>query len=57
MNIVDYPDSYPADEPLRRCPDISKAKIQLNFEPIVELEIGLARFFSWTDRVYKNNTG
>ena len=25
-NIVDYPDSYPADEPNRRCPDILKAK-------------------------------
>ena len=26
-NVVDYPDSYPADEPNRRCPDILKAKI------------------------------
>ena len=29
-NIIDYPDSYPADEPNRRCPDILKAKFRLN---------------------------
>ena len=27
---VDYPDSYPADEPNRRCPDIQKQKFKLN---------------------------
>ena len=30
FNIVDYPDSYPADEPNRRCPDILKAKDKLD---------------------------
>ena len=33
-NLVEYPDSYPADEPNRRCPDIRKARLQLGFEPI-----------------------
>lgn len=55
INIVDYPDSYPADEPLRRCPDINKARIQLNYEPVVDLEKGLNRFFSWTSKVYNKN--
>ena len=55
VNIVDYPDSYPADEPLRRCPDISKAKIQLDFDPQITLEKGLAKFLSWTDKTYKRN--
>lgn len=51
-NVVEYPDSYPADEPNRRCPDIRKARLQLNFEPSVDLEEGLRRFFSWADTVY-----
>jgi UDP-glucuronate decarboxylase len=51
-NLIEYPDSYPADEPMRRSPDIRKAHLQLGFEPIVEIEDGLARFLSWTDEVY-----
>jgi UDP-glucuronate decarboxylase len=51
-NIIEYPDSYPADEPNRRCPDIRKARLQLKFEPSVELDEGLRRFFSWSDGVY-----
>ncbi|MBF0129382.1 MAG: NAD-dependent epimerase/dehydratase family protein [Alphaproteobacteria bacterium] len=51
-NIIEYPDSYPADEPNRRCPDIRKARLQLKFEPTVDLDDGLRRFFAWTDRVY-----
>ena len=52
VDTVDYPDSYPADEPNRRCPDISKARAQLNYEPKVELEDGLLRFLNWTDQHY-----
>jgi UDP-glucuronate decarboxylase len=44
----DYPDSYPADEPQRRCPDISKAREHLGYEPEVTIETGLKRFFDWT---------
>jgi UDP-glucuronate decarboxylase len=51
-HIVDYPDSYPADEPNRRAPDIRKAKIQLGYSPSVTLEEGLRRFFDWTHREY-----
>ena len=51
-NLIEYPDSYPADEPMRRSPDIRKAQLQLEFEPIVSLEEGLSRFLSWTDDVY-----
>jgi len=50
--LMEYPDSYPADEPQRRCPDIRKARLQLGYEPQVELEEGLRRFFTWSDRVY-----
>ena len=47
FDIVDYPDTYPADEPNRRCPDISKAAQQLGYAPRVGLEDGLKRFFDW----------
>jgi UDP-glucuronate decarboxylase len=51
-NIVEYPDSYPADEPNRRAPDIRKAKLQLEFKPQVNLDEGLKRFLNWADTVY-----
>ena len=51
-NIIEYPDSYPADEPLRRCPDITKARRQIGFKPSVDLDDGLKRFLGWADKVY-----
>ena len=42
--IINYPDSYPADEPNRRVPSIDKAKIDLNYYPMVDLDSGLGRF-------------
>jgi UDP-glucuronate decarboxylase len=51
-DIIEYPDSYPADEPNRRCPDIRKAHLQLDYHPIVDLDDGLARFLGWTDQAY-----
>src|SRR5690606_13474495 len=53
--IVTYPDSYPADEPNRRCPDISKANIQVGYEPRVSLEEGLKRFFMWVEENYSRD--
>ena len=52
FNLIEYPDSYPGDEPMRRSPDIRKARLQLGFEPVVAIEDGLKRFFSWTDINY-----
>jgi UDP-glucuronate decarboxylase len=51
-NLIEYPDSYPTDEPMRRSPDIRKARLQLGFDPSVELADGLKRFLDWTDRTY-----
>jgi len=51
-DIIEYPDSYPADEPMRRCPDIRKAKLQLGFTPEVDLDEGLRRFMGWADKNY-----
>jgi UDP-glucuronate decarboxylase len=46
--ITPHPASYPADEPNRRCPDISKARSHVGYAPRVALEDGLRRFFAWT---------
>lgn len=45
IELVPYPDEYPGDEPMRRCPDISKARSELGYEPKVGLVEGLGRFF------------
>lgn len=50
--LVDYPDTYPADEPLRRCPDISKAAIDVGFQPRVDLPMGLSRYLNWALQSY-----
>ncbi|MBI4184337.1 MAG: NAD-dependent epimerase/dehydratase family protein [Proteobacteria bacterium] len=52
-NVVEYPDSYPADEPNRRCPDIRKARLQLRYEPGVPLDEGLRRFLGWSEGAYR----
>ena len=52
ITLREYPDSYPADEPLRRCPDIRKAAIQLKYQPEVGLEEGLGRFMEWAKQHY-----
>ncbi len=54
-NAIEYPDSYPADEPLRRCPDIRKARLQIDFNPVVDLDEGLRRFFTWSDTAYSGD--
>jgi UDP-glucuronate decarboxylase len=51
-DVVDYPDSYPADEPNRRCPDIRKAAAQVGYSPFVSLDDGLRRFFHWASKAY-----
>lgn len=50
--VVEYPDTYPADEPSRRCPDISKATQRLGYAPRVSLEDGLGRFFGWASSAF-----
>ena len=52
VQLVEYPDTYPADEPQRRCPDISKAMLQLNYKPTVSLREGLKRFMEWASTAY-----
>jgi UDP-glucuronate decarboxylase len=51
-DLIEHPDSYPADEPRRRCPDIRKARLQLGYEPTVKLDDGLRRYFDWAAGAY-----
>jgi UDP-glucuronate decarboxylase len=39
--------SYLVDNPVRRCPSISKAKTELSYNPTIDLEEGLSRSLSW----------
>jgi UDP-glucuronate decarboxylase len=44
---IEYPSSYPAGEPQRRCPDLTKARTQLKYKATVSLEDGLKRSVLW----------
>lgn len=46
------PTSVYVDEPLRRCPDITKAVNEIGYIPKVTLKKGIEDFFGWTDMVY-----
>jgi len=43
----------PEDDPRRRCPDISKAKAILNWEPKVDLDYGLSKTIEWFETTHK----
>lgn len=47
IQTVKYPDSYPADEPNRRCPDLTKIRTHLEYNPQVDLKTGLLRTLTW----------
>ncbi|HEV8590560.1 MAG TPA: NAD-dependent epimerase/dehydratase family protein [Pyrinomonadaceae bacterium] len=46
-SLIDYPETYPAGEPQRRCPDLRKAREHLGYRARVDLKEGLERFISW----------
>lgn len=50
---INYPKSYPDDEPQRRCPDLSKTKKHLKYKPKINLNEGLKLFYNWTKNNYK----
>lgn len=47
VKFIDYPDTYPAGEPQRRCPDLAKAAKDLGYASKVDLQDGLSRFVGW----------
>ena len=54
MQLIDYPDNYPKDEPLRRCPDISKIVNEFGYEPAVSLSEGLKKTWNWAIENYSS---
>jgi len=54
FQLVNYPESYPAGEPQRRCPDLTKAHAELNYNPTVDLKTGLTRTLVWYKEIVKN---
>lgn len=40
---IPYPDNVPGDDPQRRCPDLSKARSQLNYNPTTSFEDGITK--------------
>lgn len=54
--LIPYPKDYPAGEPMRRCPDLSKSRSQLGYKPRVSISDGIYRFIEWcrTDPQYKS---
>lgn len=51
VEVVPPPSIYNT-EPRRRCPDISKAKRELGYDPIVGLDDALLRYFTWALDTY-----
>ena len=47
IRSIKYPKDYPQDEPQRRCPDLTKARVQLGYDPVIDLETGLRRTIEW----------
>lgn len=47
-----YPDYYPAGEPQRRCPDLTKIKTELGYIPRVDLRSGIMKSIEWFKSEY-----
>lgn len=52
VQTVEYPSTYPQDEPKRRCPDLTKIKTNLGYKPNVDLKKGLSRVIKWYKEEY-----
>lgn len=46
-NRIPYPDDYPDNEPLRRCPDITKVINATKFTPTIPLQVGLKKTYNY----------
>ena len=45
--LIEYPENYPAGEPQRRCPDLTKSHDHLGYHAMVNMHEGIARFINW----------
>jgi UDP-glucuronate decarboxylase len=56
VDLIPYPATYPAGEPMRRCPDGTKARQELGFDAKVDFKAGIERFLTWA-RTQQNYVG
>ncbi len=47
FKLIDYPKNYPADEPMRRCPNINKAIQDTKYYPKVSIKEGVYRVLKY----------
>ena len=47
FKLIDYPKNYPADEPMRRCPNINKAIQDTKYYPKVSVKEGVYRVLKY----------
>lgn len=52
VHTIEYPKHYPQDEPKRRCPDLTKIRTELDYEPAFDLRQGLKRVIKWYKEEY-----
>lgn len=52
VQAISYPRQYPQDEPKRRCPDLTKIRTKIGYEPTIELKQGLKRVIKWYKEEY-----
>ena len=50
--FTEYPNTYPQDEPQRRCPDLEKIETQLDYRAEIYLLEGVERFLRWARTSY-----
>ncbi len=54
VHLREHPASYPADEPMRRCPDLTKIRKHLGYQPTISLETGMERTLRWFKDTYRD---
>jgi len=54
--LVKYPEVYPADEPQRRYPDLTKIRRELGYNPRIDLSEGLTRTLAWFRDTFSPDT-
>ena len=47
---IDYPDNYPKNEPMRRCPDIDKYYKEFKQKPSIGIDEGLINFYQYAKK-------
>lgn len=47
VNLIPYPETYPAGETKRRAPDNAKSHEQLGYDATIDYKTGIARYLEW----------